>query len=631
MAVETSIIIRTLNEAKHLEKLLKGIHGQNYHDWEIILVDSGSTDDTIGIASRYGARIFHIPQAEFTFGRSLNLGCQQARGRYLLFASGHVWPVTNNWLRNMVKPFEEPAVAMVYGRQRGTDTSRLSELKDLEDQFGPTSHIFVDEPKGNNGNAATRHDLWLDQPFDESLPGLEDVDWARKAEKKGYRVYYAANAVVYHSHEETLRQVYRRYFREAVATKRMFPHNQFTWPDLAKGVPYFTVRDILYALRKDKRGKIFQVPGSRLAQLLGIYRGFRYQKQLSRSLLQSLEIPESYLTVTIDGPGNHGVRQAKIPELQAREVLIQVAYASVNSTDFEMANGQAGGTSGNLANHPVAPGQIYSGIVVRSGDDVRQFKTGQKVVGDRAVGPYEVSLSTDEECTASARDQGADAAPKNVAYAQYIVARESGLRKLPMDISLQQATLIKLVGDCVLHVRHLRADPGRSACVLGAGSIGNLCAQVLAAWGLRVTVVDPDPRRLSLLHKYDVDTLNEAGDLERYDYVVDAAGDSNLATQLKEGSQVPEILSLSASVSRDNSRLNAGTIPGAGDPASDSNSHQRDSWQEAISLVRKGAVRLDDHTDAVEPFEAYGKAWERARAREHINVLLQVSKELEPL
>ena len=36
MAVETSIVIRTLNEAKHLESLLKGIHAQNYKDWEII-------------------------------------------------------------------------------------------------------------------------------------------------------------------------------------------------------------------------------------------------------------------------------------------------------------------------------------------------------------------------------------------------------------------------------------------------------------------------------------------------------------------------------------------------------------------------------------------------------------------
>ena len=62
MPVKTSIVIRTLNEAKHLEKLLKGIHDQNYRDWEIVLIDSGSTDGTLEIAERYGANIHHIPQ-----------------------------------------------------------------------------------------------------------------------------------------------------------------------------------------------------------------------------------------------------------------------------------------------------------------------------------------------------------------------------------------------------------------------------------------------------------------------------------------------------------------------------------------------------------------------------------------
>ena len=53
MPPEASIIIRTLNEAKYLENLLKGIHGQNHRDWEIVLVDSGSTDGTVEIARKY--------------------------------------------------------------------------------------------------------------------------------------------------------------------------------------------------------------------------------------------------------------------------------------------------------------------------------------------------------------------------------------------------------------------------------------------------------------------------------------------------------------------------------------------------------------------------------------------------
>ena len=107
MTVEASIIIRALNEAKYLERLLVGIREQNHLDWEIILVDSGSIDGTLEIAQRYGAGIHHIPQKEFTFGRSLNLGCRAAEGRYLVLVSAHTYPSNNNWLTNLLEPFED--------------------------------------------------------------------------------------------------------------------------------------------------------------------------------------------------------------------------------------------------------------------------------------------------------------------------------------------------------------------------------------------------------------------------------------------------------------------------------------------------------------------------------------------
>ena len=71
-----SIIIRAYNEEKHIGRLLEGIRQQTLRDVEIILVDSGSTDRTVSLAESFGARVVHIPSAEFTFGRSLNLGVQ---------------------------------------------------------------------------------------------------------------------------------------------------------------------------------------------------------------------------------------------------------------------------------------------------------------------------------------------------------------------------------------------------------------------------------------------------------------------------------------------------------------------------------------------------------------------------
>lgn len=79
-AVETSIIIRTFNEGRHLGRLLDSILAQEYCNREIIVVDSGSTDDTLAIAARYPVKIITIRKEDFSFGYSLNVGCKNAAG-----------------------------------------------------------------------------------------------------------------------------------------------------------------------------------------------------------------------------------------------------------------------------------------------------------------------------------------------------------------------------------------------------------------------------------------------------------------------------------------------------------------------------------------------------------------------
>lgn len=69
-----SVVIRAFNEEKYIERLIIGITQQTINSIEIILVDSGSTDGTLEIVSRYPVRVVHIRPEDFTFGRSLNLG-----------------------------------------------------------------------------------------------------------------------------------------------------------------------------------------------------------------------------------------------------------------------------------------------------------------------------------------------------------------------------------------------------------------------------------------------------------------------------------------------------------------------------------------------------------------------------
>ena len=103
-----SIVIRCYNEEEHIGRLLSGIMQQTVKDVEVVIVDSGSTDATLSIASRYPIRVVHIAPQEFSFGRSLNRGCAAATGDILVFASAHVYPLYDDWLEKLVRPFDDP-------------------------------------------------------------------------------------------------------------------------------------------------------------------------------------------------------------------------------------------------------------------------------------------------------------------------------------------------------------------------------------------------------------------------------------------------------------------------------------------------------------------------------------------
>ena len=107
---ECSIVIRAFNEARHIGRLLEGIHHQTISNVEIILVDSGSTDDTIAtvkehpIAKQHPVKVVHIRPEEFTFGHSLNRGIAAASSERIVIASAHVYPIYPDWLVSAFRP-----------------------------------------------------------------------------------------------------------------------------------------------------------------------------------------------------------------------------------------------------------------------------------------------------------------------------------------------------------------------------------------------------------------------------------------------------------------------------------------------------------------------------------------------
>jgi rhamnosyltransferase len=283
-----SIIIRAYNEDHHIGRLLNGIALQQFDDdtkVEVILVDSGSTDSTVTIAKSMGARIVKIKKEDFSFGRALNIGCSHAKGDCLIFASAHVYPIYNDWLENMIKPFQDKSVGLVYGKQEGNKITRFSEDQVFRQWFPLKSNYNQESPFCNNANCAIRKNLWQEQRYDESLTGLEDLDWAEKMMKKGCKVVYEADAPVVHVHEETHVKIKRRYQREAIALKRIMPHVHFNRFDFISHVVSSGFNDCIAAIRQ---GVFFSELKSiivfRLMQYWGTYLGHNQSGQISKEL-----------------------------------------------------------------------------------------------------------------------------------------------------------------------------------------------------------------------------------------------------------------------------------------------------------------------------------------------------------
>ncbi len=293
-APRCSLIIRSYNEEKHIGRLLEGVMHQGIGDVEIILVDSGSTDATVAIATHYPVQVIKIRPEEFTFGLSLNLGIQHAQAERIVFASAHVYPVYPDWLEKLLAPFADEQVALVYGKQRGGETTKFSEHQVFAHWFPEQSVARQSTPFCNNANAAIRRKIWEEHPYDENLPGLEDLSWANWAMSQGYFIAYAAEAEIIHVHNETPGGIYNRYRREAMAFKRLFPHERFRLVDFFRLSATNIGSDLWHAFRQKKIGSsLGSIFWFRLMQFWGTYQGYRHTGPLTWKLRQTFYYPRS--------------------------------------------------------------------------------------------------------------------------------------------------------------------------------------------------------------------------------------------------------------------------------------------------------------------------------------------------
>ena len=630
---ETSVLVRTFNEEKHLPKLLEGLATQSYRDYEIVFVASGSYDRTRDIAARHTDRILRIDSSDFTYGYSLNVGMEACVGQFVAIVSAHTKPLNNDWLGNLIAPLREENTAMVYGRQLGWEATKFSEAIDLRRTFGSKPKLL--KPPNffaNNANSAILRDLWQTHRFDEALPGLEDIEWAKYWMERGLHVKYEPQAALYHIHEENWPQVRRRFYREAVAGKMIGLTSQRKVPVEVAGEAGRFFIDLYRATREDnvwrRAPEIFSF---RMNKAIGTARGL-----LDGAAVADLESKDAMYfarrrcqAVVARGPGQAALEEIDLPRLKPGEVLVRVAYAGVCQADLEVLDGTHRYVKEGFARYPIVLGHEFSGRVVATGVNVDCW-----MEGDPVVGAYIQGCGRCAECRRGSEIGCAERVEmglfgRNGAHSEYVVLPSQFVARIPDGVDLRSASLAEPLATVLKGLKRLqRAIPlsasNRHFLVAGAGPQGHFCAQVLALQGHVVTVYDRNPARREYLAASDVRLTDTLDHLETFDVMVELTGDSQvLETMLVQSPAGATILLLE--------------VPSA---------HERFSLQDPVAYdktlvgsVGSGVAEMEEalgvlpslelgaYFQDILPLGEFRDALAGVRRRDHLKTLLEVDTE----
>jgi rhamnosyltransferase len=256
-----SIILLTKNPGERFKLVLDRIFIQDFKNFEVIVIDSGSIDNTLNLVEKYPIRLIKIKPSEFGHGKTRNLGISLAKGKFIVFLTHDAVPKDKTWLTELLKCFNDKKVAAVYGRQipkKGESTlDKLFYLalygeKRIEWTFGAYAsgdNIFSD------ANSAIRKKLLLANLYKNNIIVSEDYEWANRIMHKGYKVVYDPKAKVIHSHAYNLYGLFKRNFDIGVSYRHVKNFNSNT-SFIKKGTKMF-LKEAKYL---KETGQIYLLP-----------------------------------------------------------------------------------------------------------------------------------------------------------------------------------------------------------------------------------------------------------------------------------------------------------------------------------------------------------------------------------
>ncbi len=299
--MDATIVIPTKNAGSILEQVLQKVFEQKtQYSYEVICVDSGSSDETLDIIKRYDVKLYQIPAAEFGHGRTRNFGASKGTGEFIVFITQDAVPATDTWLENFINAMKlDDNIAGGFGIHYPYPDCNIIDKRDLPlhfQGFGSDNTIYyMDDPERyereegyrhvlaffSDNNSCLRRSVWEQYPYDD-VEFAEDQIWARRMIEKGYKKVYCPFAPVYHSHNYDLKSYFGRYFDEHKALYELhgyvnLKHLILVFPAMCRHikVDYAYLKECSLD-KKEKKGALRYIIARNYSRYMAGYLGGHY-------------------------------------------------------------------------------------------------------------------------------------------------------------------------------------------------------------------------------------------------------------------------------------------------------------------------------------------------------------------
>ena len=299
------VIIPTYKPDEKLLDITEKLRMQTIRPNRIVLINTEKKymDDLLkgSDPSDRGFEVINISESEFDHGATRNEGAEGSGADLLLFMTMDALPADERMIENMVRPFDDPKVAAVYARQLPYEDASLGERFSRSFNYPKDSLVKSSDDRLRLGiktyfcsNACAMYNRAVFEKlgrFPVNMIFNEDMVFAHGLIENGYRIAYAADATVYHSHNYTNMQQFHRNFDLAVS-QAMHPEVFEGVSSESEGRSY--VKDAFKYFSKNKRPLYFVPFGLACAFRLAGYRLGKNYEKLPRSLILKCTASPNY-------------------------------------------------------------------------------------------------------------------------------------------------------------------------------------------------------------------------------------------------------------------------------------------------------------------------------------------------